>query len=162
MKTLMVSVLFVALAALAAGCTMVVDSAQAATEPVMPEAAQWDTWVLDSASELRPEAPPDAQATAAELAEVQAILAANDAEALANVAYWDAGTPTYRWLEFALAEYGKGPPSGAVSRGLALLNVAIYDAIVASWDAKYEYDRPRPSSVNALVDVPSTDRKSAV
>jgi membrane-associated phospholipid phosphatase len=31
---------------------------------------------------------------------------------------------------------------------LALLNVAIYDATIAAWDAKYTYNRPRPSAVS--------------
>lgn len=158
MKTIMAMRLLVLLGILLMSPTMSVGTAHAQgfDGSAMPQAAQWDTWVLESASELRPEAPPDAAATAEEWAELKEIVAANDAAAIANVAYWDAGTPTYRWLELALAEYSKGPPSGSVSRGLALLNVAIYDAIVASWDAKYEYDRPRPAGVNALIDVPYT------
>lgn len=125
-------------------------------DPLMPEAAQWETWVLSSADELRPSAPPNSAATTAELAELKGIVAVNDAAAEAAVAYWDAGAPTYRWLEFALAEYGKGPPNPHVSRGLALLNVAIYDAIVATWDAKYAYARPRPVGVDALIAMPAS------
>ena len=31
---------------------------------------------------------------------------------------------------------------------LALVNVAIYDATIAAWDAKYVYNRPRPSEAD--------------
>src|SRR5262249_61889549 len=33
-------------------------------------------------------------------------------------------------------------------RHFALLHVAIYDALVAAWDSKYEYGRKRPSEVD--------------
>lgn len=141
---------------LTAGCVAVADLPLVAEESVQPEAAEWETWVLSSADELRPDAPPDASATASELEEVRETVASNDAAVEAAVAYWDAGAPTYRWLDLALAEYGKGPPNPRVSRGLALLNVAIYDAIVASWDAKYAYDRPRPTGVDPLIPMPAS------
>ena len=35
-----------------------------------------------------------------------------------------------------------------INRVLALLHVAVYDAIVAAWDAKYTYNRQRPSEVD--------------
>jgi membrane-associated phospholipid phosphatase len=31
---------------------------------------------------------------------------------------------------------------------LALMNVAIYDATIAAWEAKYTYNRPRPSEAD--------------
>src|SRR5258708_35028864 len=33
-------------------------------------------------------------------------------------------------------------------RALALVHVAIYDAMVAAWDSKYAYNRPRPSRLD--------------
>jgi membrane-associated phospholipid phosphatase len=36
-------------------------------------------------------------------------------------------------------------PNPRVAGGLSLMNVAIYDAMVAAWNAKYDYNRPRPS-----------------
>src|SRR5262249_16740426 len=55
----------------------------------------------------------------------------------------------------------KPPVPGVLTgRGLALMNVAIYDAIVAAWAAKYSYNRPRPSSLDptltTLVAVPNS------
>lgn len=147
------------LLALIPGCTTTIDpnfTARAATPPIAPEATQWQTWVLASSAELRPALPPDAAATAAELEQLQALLAANDEATKAQALYWNAGTPTYRWLELALERFGRGPPNPRVSRGLALLNVAIYDAVIASWEAKYTYNRPRPSGITPLIAMPAS------
>jgi len=144
------------LLAVLAGCAVPLDANLASRDPIAPQAGQWDTWVLNSSAELRPAPPPDATATADEMNQLHAILAANDEETLAQVLYWDAGTPTYRWLEMALERYGRGPPNPRVSRGLALLNVAIYDAIVATWQAKNTYTRPRPSGLAPLIAMPAS------
>lgn len=123
---------------------------------IEPQAGQWGTWVLKSSNELRPKAPPNASETAKELAQLKSLLASSDPSAQTQVAYWDAGTPSYRWLELAFDRYGKGPPNPFVSRALALLNVAIYDAIVATWDAKYHYNRPRPNGIVPRIAVPDS------
>jgi membrane-associated phospholipid phosphatase len=140
------------LLALLAGCVPIAPP----QAPIEPAAGQWGTWVLTSSAELRPAAPPDATATAQERSELQAIMATNDATTKAQVLWWNAGAPTYRWVELALERYGRGPPNPRVSRGLALLNVAIYDAIVASWEAKYTYNRPRPTGVTPLIAMPAS------
>jgi membrane-associated phospholipid phosphatase len=158
---------FVVGLALLAGCSMTVDpnfqpqAAGAQSEMVEPEAGQWQTWVLESSDALRPAAPPDAAATQAELAEVQQAVAGLDEAALQQIAYWDAGAPNYRWLEIAFNQFkSKGANPQRTGRGIALLNVAIYDAIVAAWDAKAAYNRPRPSQVDPtltpLVAVPNS------
>jgi membrane-associated phospholipid phosphatase len=134
--------------ALLAGCTAPV------ARNVEPQAADWSTWVLASDDELRPDPPPDAAATAAELAELQELVAGRDAAAQAQVAYWDAGSPSYRWVELALAHLRANPVSGPrFYRALSLLNVAIYDAMVATWDAKYAYNRPRPGALDSTLSV---------
>lgn len=115
---------------------------------VEPEAGKWQPWVLKAGSELRPAAPPDQAATKKELAALQALVTQRDAKALDQIAYWDAGSPNYRWLEIAFAaETDLNPPRAL--RLNALLNVAIYDAMIAAWDAKYTYNRPRPSAVDS-------------
>lgn len=136
---------------LLAGCVM--PPTLAPQELIAPEAAQWGTWVLESSSELRPAAPPDAEATATELAALQAMVATVDDQALSAVRYWNAGAPNYRWIELTLEQYDRPGPAG---RTLALVNVAMYDAIVATWDAKYTYNRPRPSGVPTLIDMPAS------
>jgi len=150
---------FVLSVLLLAGCAMLPASTPAAPtarDQIEPKAAKWGTWVLKSSSELRPAPPPDASATAAEVAKLKELVASSDPKAQASVAYWDAGAPTYRWLELAFDQYSKGPPNPRVSRGMALLNVAIYDAIAATWDAKYTYNRPRPSGIATRIAVPDS------
>ena len=150
---------FVLSVLLLAGCAMLPASTPAAPtarDQIEPKAAKWGTWVLKSSSELRPAPPPDASATAAEVAKLKELVASSDPKAQASVAYWDAGAPTYRWLELAFDRYSKGPPGPRVSRALALLNVAIYDAIAATWDAKYTYNRPRPSGIATRIAMPDS------
>lgn len=120
------------------------------------DAARWGTWVLESADELRPAGPPDAEATAAEMAELMAMTEMRDAEAAASVHFWDAGAPGYRWIEMTIAPYRAGPPNPGVARALALLNVAIYDATIATWDAKYAFNRPRPAGLSTLISIPGS------
>jgi membrane-associated phospholipid phosphatase len=154
MRILTVICSFLLGVALLVGCTMVVDPAQqtqSSSNPVEPQAANWETWVLVSSDELRPAAPPEAEAMAEEIEELKSLMAQRDPAAQEVVAHWDAGSPSYRWIEMALAHYSSRPPNPSVSRGMALLNVALYDATIATWDAKYAYNRLRPSQVDATL-----------
>jgi membrane-associated phospholipid phosphatase len=71
--------------------------------------------------------------------------------ALHLIRYWDAGAPGYRWNEIAIAHALKEGMALRAYRMLALLNVAIYDATIAAWHAKYTYHRPRPSAVSPVL-----------
>jgi membrane-associated phospholipid phosphatase len=111
-------------------------------------------------SALRPP-PPSRAATSAELAELRRLAATRDVAAREVIAYWDTGPPSYRWNQLAVAallEDGVYTHVGA--RALALLHVALHDATVVAWDAKYAYKRPRPSDVDrglkTAVAIPST------
>ena len=144
---------------LLAGCVAPIVAAPASPS-IEPRAGEWGTWLLSSIDDVRPAPPPDAAATRAEIAQLKELAAARDAGAEALVAYWDAGSPSYRWISLALAQHAaaKIPPGPMYSRGMALLNVAVYDAMVAAWDAKNTYHRLRPSQVDGtlstLLDVP--------
>jgi membrane-associated phospholipid phosphatase len=136
------------------------------------DAGRWRTWVLASGSSIRPVAPPaDVSAqTSQELDEIVRLQSARTAATDSLVRYWDA-LPTAPWhaltldmLEFywALLPDVRSATPVRSARILALVNVAMYDALVATWDAKYAYMRRAPSStdprVRALVavgDVPS-------
>ena len=116
---------------------------------VEPNAGSWQTWVVTDVAALRPSAPPEQTATQAELQEVQAAVAGRDEAALQQIAYWDSGSPSYRWIEIAFAQNRAKPSSGPrVFRMMSLLNVAIYDALVVAWDAKYMYNRARPATLD--------------
>jgi membrane-associated phospholipid phosphatase len=120
----------------------------AESTPIEPDAALWQTWVLESASQFRSDAPPDETQTAIEIGQLLEMVADRDDAALQQIAYWNSGPATYRWNQIALnALLERAAGSNMALRNLALLQVAIYDATVAAWDSKYTYNRPRPSEV---------------
>ena len=119
-----------------------------AAPPVEPNAGNWQTWVVTDLAAVLPSPPPDQAATRAELQAVQALVAGRDDTALQQIAYWDGGAPSHRWIEIAIAQLRAKPTSGPrAARLLSLLNVAIYDAMVVAWDAKYTYNRARPAAL---------------
>jgi len=134
-------------ALLLTGCVMPTSS-----PPVEPQAGQWQTWVVSDITTVRSPAPPDQAATREELLELKTLAGQQDATTRAQVAYWDAGAPSYRWIEIALNQFKSKPlPPLRIARGLSLMNVAIYDATVVAWDAKYTYNRPRPSALDGTL-----------
>jgi len=113
---------------------------------VEPRAGTWKTWVLASPGQFRLPAPPDRAATNAELKALRDLATRRDGPGRIQIEFWNAGGPLYRWDRIALDESlnhlinnNRGP------RALALVSVAMYDAIIAAWDSKYTYNRPRPS-----------------
>jgi membrane-associated phospholipid phosphatase len=124
-------------------------------------AGKWKTWVLSSGSQLRIAAPPARKTTKAEIKELEMMESQRDAAAVDLINFWDAGPPSYRWNEIALNQIAKGNvnnPRG--TRAMALLNVAIYDAMVAAWDSKYAHNRMRPSEINPLLTTAVTNPQS--
>ncbi|TXL81985.1 phosphatase PAP2 family protein [Vineibacter terrae] len=122
------------------------------SEPVEPRAGSWKTWVVRSGAELSPLASPDAAATGREITQLKELTGKRDAAAKDLIAWWDTGAPSYRWHEIALAETLRANMGGApAARLLALVHVAIYDAMVATWASKYAHGRKRPSEVDATL-----------
>lgn len=128
-------------------------NAQSSGDSLEPGAGSWKTWVLKSGSEMRPASPPESATTKAELTQLKGLVAKRDAAALDQVAFWDTGAPTYRWNEITL---NQGVKNGAGSlnpaRVLALVNVAMYDATIAAYDAKYTYNRLRPNELDPTLE----------
>lgn len=116
---------------------------------VEPNAGSWKTWVLESPRQISIDAPPYSPDDVAELRRLE--LARNDAirdQAL----YWNSGGPSYRWNEITLNEITRsGLNNVRYSRVMALVNIALYDSIIAAWDAKYLHKRPRPSECNPAI-----------
>jgi membrane-associated phospholipid phosphatase len=155
--------------ALSAGLTLIAmamiygatPAAVGATQPaagwIEPQAGSWHTWVLTSGSQFRPDAPPDVAGTRAELDEVRTFAQQRDAAALNQIEFWDTGAPSYRWNELTVSQALKrNLNSNYATRALALVHVALSDAMVATWDAKYAFQRPRPNEVDPSINTVST------
>jgi len=113
----------------------------------MPAAAgQWKTWILPSAAEHGVPAPPDAASTAAEMDWLRAVAAEQDPRIVEQVRYWNSGPPSYRWMDMVTARQSAGMPNGpSMVHAYTYVSLAVYDATVAAWNAKYQYNRARPS-----------------
>jgi len=132
--------------AIGLGLTVLALSASAQIEP---NAGQWKTWVLTSGNQLRLSAPPKHEDSKEEIEALEQLVAQRDAAALDLIKFWDAGAPSYQWNQMTNNELKKfGVGTVRSERALALVHVAIYDAMVAAWDSKYTYNRPRPSQID--------------
>ena len=147
-----------------ASCALVVTCREAPTAPQFDTeeaAGTWKTWVLSSGSALRPGAPPatgSAQATQ-ELEEILSLQRMRSAAGDSAVARWN-DIPTANWHALALdrmevywvllPDVRMATPA-RTARAMALLNVAMYDAMVATWDAKYAYRRKAPWEADGRV-----------
>lgn len=128
------------------------------TNPALPQAAGWMPWLLSSAAEVRPPPPPaaDSPERAAELAQLRSIerTPLSNARAL----FWEAAAGGLRSHEYwnthlgrLLFEHGKATDAPRAARAYALLNVSMFDAGIACWDAKYAYWAARPAQLDAGV-----------
>jgi membrane-associated phospholipid phosphatase len=121
--------------------------------PSRPNAGQTKTWVLRSGSQLRPE-PPAPYASSEFVAEAREVLKVSRdltprQKRIANIWAGGEGTPLppglWNQVTFNLVrEERLSTPRAA--RAFALVNVAMSDAAVAVWDAKYTFWSPRPDT----------------
>jgi membrane-associated phospholipid phosphatase len=129
---------------------------------IEPNAGTWKPWLLAAGDQFRPPPPPDAAATADEIAQIKTMATQRDTAALDRIAYWEAGAAPHRWNDLFIryANVTNFLPNQLQARALTYLNIAISDAMIATWDAKYAYNRPRPTSVDpsltAAVPVPNS------
>lgn len=120
---------------------------------IEPDAGSWTPWVIESVDDLLPARPPTVAATRAEIAQLKEMAAARDADALTQIAWWNAGPPSYRWSQIALqAMLKRALPAPFAWRILANLHAGLYDATVATWNAKYAYNRARPGDFDATLE----------
>src|SRR5882724_2736123 len=116
---------------------------------IEPKAGTWKTWAISSGKDFRAPAPPDAAATRAEMESVRRFLAEKDSRIADQVTFWDAGAPSYRWLDLIWNRIQSGANvTGYPHRLYTYVAMAMYDATVATWDSKYAYNRQRPSEVD--------------
>ncbi|HEX8647416.1 MAG TPA: vanadium-dependent haloperoxidase [Thermoleophilaceae bacterium] len=136
----------------AAGCGS--DGERIESKPADPEAATWDTWVLESPGEIAVPAPPaeGSPEAAADERELERARGERDPAAEREVQKWNGPPAVKPWLELAMrfvANRPKDPPSS--SRAYALVSVAMYDATVAAWHWKKVHGREAPAGTDPLV-----------
>lgn len=123
------------------------------------EAAHWKTWLLNNPQEIVAAALPDAVKTKAELQGVKQAVRNVGEAGRAQIRYWDAGAPSYRWNQIAPKLIGMKMDL-ILRTPTAWMNLAIYDATVLAWREKAKYKRSRPSwldaSIKPLTSVPQT------
>ncbi|MBI5263442.1 MAG: phosphatase PAP2 family protein [Bradyrhizobium sp.] len=124
------------------------------TSPINPAAATWKSWSLKTSDEFRPPPPPDYDSAAvlAELAELKSFARTPRTNSIA--VYWETfgGVRSFQlWNEHAsrkVLEYGLGQDPAAATYAFAAMNIAMHDACIACWDAKFTYWRIRPSQLD--------------
>lgn len=126
--------------------------------PLHPMAGSMRPWVLGSGAELDPGPPPEfgSPAFQAALAEVRAVSDARTAHQVEVARHWEYGpgtsSPAGTWNEIAAdLIVAHGLTAREAARALVLLNVAMADAGIATWAAKYSYWLLRPSQADPAI-----------
>src|SRR5262245_8963055 len=128
---------------------------------IEPDAGTWQTWVIPSGAAYRVPPPPGRASTKSELRALRELMAKNDELTRQRIAFWDAGSPAYRWVDLINARLLSGTPTTSYShRVYTYVAQAMYDATIAAWESKYYYDRRRPNRsdhrVQPLLRVPAS------
>ncbi len=130
-------------------------------QPVAPLLGQARGWFLASGDQFRPVAPPaiTSAAFAADLAEVRALTMARTPEQLTLAQFWQfASGPSGPIGHFS--ELAGGLMQAAsfnerqTARVYALLHMAMRDATISCWDAKYAYWLIRPYQIDPSITTP--------
>jgi membrane-associated phospholipid phosphatase len=122
------------------------------SNPIAPMAGTWQPWVLSQPSEFRPAAPPavDSDQVASALKELKSF--ARTPKSNHRAVFWEVngGARAHTlWNEIArtkLLEHRETPAVAA--RVLTAVNIALIDAGIACWDAKYTFWYVRPSQLD--------------
>jgi hypothetical protein len=125
--------------------------------PLFGQVRAWNMTPADYVAERPPEPPStSSQQMKDETAEVKRTVEHLSNEQLAIAQKWNDGAGTYsppgHWNDVAL-EYVRDAKMSEVraARVFALLNMAMHDAGVGCWEAKYHYFNPRPSQMDASI-----------
>jgi hypothetical protein len=119
------------------------------------------TWLFDSitmVTTIRPPAPPSTSSTKfkEELEEIRHFSTSITPEQRAIAHFWADGistpTPPGHWNQIAAEDFVQQNFSEVRwARNMALLNMAMMDAAIVCWDAKYVYFNPRPPQMNNTI-----------
>jgi hypothetical protein len=110
------------------------------------EPSTWHTWVLATPDELRPTAPQDP--TPAEIDELLDLQDARTDEMIATIRQWTSRPAVLPWTELGTAALDEFFSPIRQYRANGLLQAAMYDAVIAAYDAQDAYSRPAPASVD--------------
>jgi membrane-associated phospholipid phosphatase len=136
-------------------------NAPAPAQPIAPLWGQARGWFLSTGDQFRPVAPPavTSAAYATDLAEVRTAAAARTPAQLTVAQFWQfASGPAGPMGHFT--EVANGLTSAAqmnerrTARVYAVMHMAIFDATVACWDAKYAYWYIRPFQADPTITTP--------
>ena len=128
--------------------------------PMLPLFARVTAWMMTPADIVneRPAPPPSTSSSliAQEVAEVKNAVENLTRQQLAIVYKWADGVstpaPPGHWNFIAAPLIGEAQFNEVrASRAFALLNMAMHDAAVGCWDAKYFYFNPRPSQMDSKI-----------
>lgn len=119
-------------------------------------AGRWKTWLISTVKDLRLPAPPSDKEEIANVISAQQALKPGD---LAQIEYWNAGSPGYRWYGM-LFDLWMTDISGKGAVANLLMGTASYDATIAAWDTKYAYNRARPFAANKRVNAFAVELES--
>lgn len=129
--------------------------------PMLPLFGKVRPFLFDSltmVTQIRPPAPPStsSQQFKDETAEVLYYSQNPTRERLRIVQFWADGvattTPPGHWNDIASADFvSQNFSEVRWARNMALLNMAMFDAAIVTWDAKFTYFNPRPSQVDVRI-----------
>jgi len=124
-----------------------------------PQFATMTPWGIQTTNQFRPSGPPalDSAQYLLELSEVWLMGSATSALRTADQTdaclFWNSGSATYLWNRVAIdLVAAQGTDLSENAHLLATLNLAIADALIACWDAKYTYVFWRPVTAIQLED----------
>ncbi|MBL7699653.1 MAG: phosphatase PAP2 family protein [Chitinophagaceae bacterium] len=112
---------------------------------------KWKPIILSDVTEITVTAPPGRDQSMAEAAEVKARMSRANEDIREQIRYWDAGAPAYRWNELAGNIVNFEDINAFFRFPASWMNMAIYDATLVAWKAKYQYNRKRPFEANPAI-----------
>jgi hypothetical protein len=131
---------------------------------LVPQFATMTPWAISSPDQFRPAAPPalDSEQYTEDFLEVKAMGSLGSELRTADQAdaclLWHNSSATYLWNRVALdLVAGTDNDLSDNARLLAMLNLAVADAIIACWDSKYVYEYWRPITAIRLADTDGND-----
>ena len=115
------------------------------------EAANWKPKLLDNPQQITIVAPPTATQSKLELKSIKKSLTNLDEKKLAEIKYWDAGAPSYRWNQITTRVINWNNPDLILRTPPAWVNIAVYDATILAWKEKIKYKRKRPQEIDPSI-----------